>query len=132
MRGVVRPQLYFVMRRMSITKCYWKRTRGGKAPLYTASRRLSERSVNMKNKENEKIKKENTCRTIVNVPIDMDNKFRELAVKRGIAKSQMILFAMGWYLEHTNTLDLFPKMIETLINAENVLKKERSKEFVND
>lgn len=35
----------------------------------------------MKNKENEKIKKENTCRTIVNVPIDMDNKFRELAVK---------------------------------------------------
>ena len=28
----------------------------------------------MKNKENEKIKKENTCRTIVNVPIDMGFK----------------------------------------------------------
>ena len=56
----------------------------------------------MKNKENERIKKENTCRTIVNVPIDMDNKFRELAVKRGIAKSQMILFAMGWYLDYSN------------------------------
>ena len=30
----------------------------------------------MKNKENEKIKKENTCRTVVNIPNDMDNKFR--------------------------------------------------------
>ena len=76
----------------------------------------------MKNKENEKIKKENTCRTIVNVPIDMDNKFRELAVKRGIAKSQMILFAMGWYLDYSNSMDLMPKMLEALRGVEDVVK----------
>lgn len=81
----------------------------------------------MKNKENEKIRKENTCRTVVNIPIDMDNKFRDLAVKRGIAKSQMILFAMGWYLDYTNTLDLVPKMIETLKNAENVSNDNKQK-----
>ena len=76
----------------------------------------------MKNKENEKIKKENTCRTIVNVPIDMDNKFRELAAKRGIAKSQMILFAMGWYLDY---MDLMPKMLEALRNAEEITKQDK-------
>lgn len=78
----------------------------------------------MKNKENEKIKKENTCRTIVNVPIDMDNKFRELAVKRGIAKSQMILFAMGWYLDYSNSMDLMPKMLEVLKGAKDLEDKE--------
>lgn len=79
----------------------------------------------MKNKENEKIKKENTCRTIVNVPIDMDNKFRELAVKRGIAKSQMILFAMGWYLDYSNSMDLMPKMIEALRSSEELSKQDK-------
>lgn len=79
----------------------------------------------MKNKENEKIKKENTCRTIVNVPIDMDNKFRELSVKRGIAKSQMILFAMGWYLDYSNSMDLMPKMIEALRSAEELSKQDK-------
>ncbi len=77
----------------------------------------------MKNKENEKIKKDNTCRTVVNVPIDMDDKFRELAKKRGIAKSQMILFAMGWYLDYSNSLDLLPKMIEVLKNSEDLTKQ---------
>lgn len=79
----------------------------------------------MKNKENEKIKKENTCRTIINVPIDMDNKFRELAVKRGIAKSQMILFAMGWYLDYSNSIDLLPKIFEVLKGAEDLAKKDK-------
>lgn len=79
----------------------------------------------MKNKENEKIKKENTCRTIVNVPIDMDNKFRELASKRGIAKSQMILFAMGWYLDYSKSMDLMPKMLEALRNAEEITKQDK-------
>lgn len=77
----------------------------------------------MKNKENEKIKKDNTCRTVVNVPIDMDDKFREFAKKRGIAKSQMILFAMGWYLDYSNSLDLLPKMIEVLKNSEDLTKQ---------
>lgn len=79
----------------------------------------------MKNKENEKIKKENTCRTIVNVPVDMDNKFRDLAIKRGIAKSQMILFAMGWYLDYSNSMDLMPKMLEALRGVEELSKQDK-------
>lgn len=81
----------------------------------------------MENKENEKTMKENTCRTIVNVPIDLDNKFRELAVKRGIAKSQMILFAMSWYLDYSNSMDLMPKMIEALRGIEDLSNKDKKK-----
>ena len=80
----------------------------------------------MVNKEHQKIKKENTCRTIVNVPIDLDEKFRELALKRGIAKSQMILFAMGWYLDYSNSIDLMPKILEAMKNSENTLKSKNS------
>ena len=81
----------------------------------------------MVNKEHQKIKKDNTCRTIVNVPIDMDNKFRDLAIKRGIAKSQMILFAMGWYLDYSNSIDLMPKMLEVLKNIDDSSKSKKSK-----
>lgn len=78
----------------------------------------------MKNKENEKIMKQNTCRTIVNIPNDLDQAFRELAVKRGISKSAMIVFAMSWYLDYNKSLDLMPKMIEALKSAEDLSKKE--------
>lgn len=78
----------------------------------------------MKNKENEKIMKQNTCRTIVNIPNDLDQAFREMAVKRGISKSAMIVFAMSWYLDYNKSLDLMPKMIEALKSAEDLAKKD--------
>ena len=78
----------------------------------------------MKNKENEKIMKQNTCRTIVNTPNDLDQAFREMAVKRGISKSAMIVCAMSWYLDYNKSLDLMPKMIEVLKSAEDLAKKE--------
>ena len=78
----------------------------------------------MKNKENEKIMKQNTCRTIVNIPNDLDQAFREMAVKRGISKSAMIVFAMSWYLDYNKSLDLMPKLIETLKSAEDLAKKD--------
>lgn len=77
----------------------------------------------MKNKENEKIMKQNTCRTIVNIPNDLDQSFRELAIKRGISKSAMIVFAMSWYLDYNKSLDLMPKMIEVLKSAEDLSKQ---------
>ena len=77
----------------------------------------------MKNKENEKIMKQNTCRTIVNIPNDLDQSFREMAIKRGISKSAMIVFAMSWYLDYNKSLDLMPKMIEVLKSAEDSAKK---------
>ena len=78
----------------------------------------------MKNKENEKIMKQNTCRTIVNIPNNLDQAFREMAVKRGISKSAMIVFSMSWYLDYNKSLDLMPKMIEALKSAEDLAKKE--------
>lgn len=81
----------------------------------------------MKNKENEKIMKQNTCRTIVNIPNDLDQAYREMAVKRGISKSAMIVFAMSWYLDYNKSLDLMPKMIDALKNAEDIAKSEKSK-----
>ena len=77
----------------------------------------------MKNKENEKIMKQNTCRTIVNITNDLDQSFREMAIKRGISKSAMIVFAMSWYLDYNKSLDLMPKMIEALKSAEDLAKK---------
>lgn len=77
----------------------------------------------MKNKENEKIMKQNTCRTIVNIPNDLDQSFREMAIKRGISKSAMIVFAMSWYLDYNKSLDLMPKMIEVLKCSEDLAKK---------
>ena len=85
----------------------------------------------MKNKENEKIMKQNTCRTIVNIPNDLDQAFREMAVKRGIAKSQMIVFAMSWYLDYNKSLDLMPKMIDALKNADVIAKSEKSENSNN-
>ena len=79
----------------------------------------------MKNKEHDKIMKENVCRTVVNIPNDLDQAFREMAIKRGIAKSQMILFAMGWYLDYSNSMDLMPKMLEALKNAEDIAKSDK-------
>ena len=80
----------------------------------------------MKNKENEKIMKQNTCRTIVNIPNDLDQAYREMAVKRGISKSAMIVFAMSWYLDYNKSLDLMPKLIEYLKSAEDIAKSKNS------
>lgn len=68
----------------------------------------------MKNSENEKIKRNNTTRVILNVPKEIDERFQDLSKKRGIAKSSMILYAMSWYLDYSNTMDLMPKLIDTL------------------
>lgn len=69
-----------------------------------------------KNKENEKIMKENTTKVILNIPNDIAEKFKELAIKRGIPRSSMIIYAMSWYLDYNTSLDLMPKMIEVLKN----------------
>lgn len=76
-----------------------------------------------KNKENEKIMKENTTKVILNVPNDLAEKFKDLAIKRGIPRSSMIIYAMSWYLDYNTSLDLMPKMIEALKNIPDDLKE---------
>lgn len=78
-----------------------------------------------KNKENEKIMKENTTKVVLNVPNDIAEKFKELSIKRGITRSSMIIYAMSWYLDYNKSLDLMPKMIEALKTAEDLAKKDK-------
>lgn len=77
-----------------------------------------------KNKENEKLMRENTTKVILNVPNDIAEEFKNLAIKRGIPRSSMIIYAMSWYLDYNKSLDLMPKMIEALKCAEDLAKKE--------
>lgn len=77
----------------------------------------------MKNNKNEKENK-NTVRVILNVPEDLNNTFVELSEKRGLTKSNMIIYAMSWFLDYNKSLDLMPKMIEALKSAEDLAKKE--------
>lgn len=72
------------------------------------------------NSENNKSKmKENTTRVILNLPNEIDKEYRELSSKRGITKSSMIIYSMSWFLDYCKTMDLMPKIIETLksVNA---------------
>lgn len=78
-----------------------------------------------KNKENEKLMRENTTKVILNVPNDIAEKFKNLAIKRGIPRSSMIIYAMSWYLDYNKSLDLMPKMIEALKSAEDLAKKDK-------
>ena len=78
-----------------------------------------------KNKENEKLIRENTTKVILNVPNDIAEEFKNLAIKRGIPRSSMIIYAMSWYLDYNKSLDLMPKMIEALKSAEDLAKKDK-------
>lgn len=68
----------------------------------------------MKNPENEKKMKENTTRVILNVPNELDEQFKDLATKRGITKSSMIIYAMSWFLDYNRSLDIMPKLIDVI------------------
>lgn len=77
------------------------------------------------NKENQKIMRENTTKVILNVPNEIAEEFKELAIKRGIPRSSMIIYAMSWYLDYNKSLDLMPKLLDTLKNAECLAKKDK-------
>lgn len=77
------------------------------------------------NKENQKTMRENTTKVILNVPNEIAEEFKDLAIKRGIPRSSMIIYAMSWYLDYNKSLDLMPKMIEALKSAEDLAKKDK-------
>lgn len=77
------------------------------------------------NKENQKTMRENTTKVILNVPNEIVEEFKELAIKRGIPRSSMIIYAMSWYLDYNKSLDLMPKLLDTLKNAESLAKKDK-------
>lgn len=76
----------------------------------------------MKNEEIEKSKKSETTRVILNVPKQFDIAFKKLALKRGISKSSMIIYAMSWYLDYNKSMDLMPKLIDLMKIDKNELE----------
>lgn len=75
----------------------------------------------MKNPENEKKMKENTTRVILNVPNELDEQFKDLAVKRGITKSSMIIYAMSWFLDYNRGLDNTVRFIDLISSNPQLL-----------
>ena len=75
----------------------------------------------MKNPENEKKMKENTTRVILNVPNELDEQFKDLAVKRGITKSSMIIYAMSWFLDYNIGLDNTVRFIDLISSNPQLL-----------
>ena len=58
----------------------------------------------MENSKNEKENK-STVRVILNVPEELNNTFAELAKKRGLTKSNMIIYSMSWFLDYNKSMD---------------------------
>ena len=61
--------------------------------------------------------KSKTCRVILNMPEDLNLSCKEFALKRGISKSQFIIFAVSWYLDYNKSMDLWPKFLERFDNV---------------
>lgn len=61
------------------------------------------------------MKNSKNSRVILNIPSELDELYKELAEKRGIPKTSMIVYAMSWFLDYSKTIDLMPKMVDALI-----------------
>ena len=68
----------------------------------------------MKSEKTKKNIKENTTRVILNIPNEIDEVYKQLASKRGITKTSMIIYAMSWFIDYNKSLDLMPKMLEII------------------
>lgn len=66
----------------------------------------------------------NTVRVILNVPGELNKTFEDLAKKRGLAKSHMIIYAMSWFLDYNKSMDMMPKMVDFLNNPEIIKELE--------
>lgn len=72
-----------------------------------------------------KVLKPNYRRVVLNVPMDLDNAFHDLAEKRGIAKSQMIMFAMSFYRDYNKTLDMLPSIVDAINKSDKQSKSKK-------
>ena len=61
-------------------------------------------------------KTKNTVRVILNLPESLDEKFSDLAHRRGITKSNMIIYSMSWFLDYNRSIELMPKLINLFKN----------------
>lgn len=62
---------------------------------------------------------------LVSFPNETIEKISLLAKENGMSRSAMINYALKWYLDYKNSMDLMPKMIEALKSAEDLAKKDK-------
>lgn len=66
--------------------------------------------------------KKGTSRVILNLANDIDDAFKDLAHKRGITKTSMIVYAMSWFLDYNKSIEFMPKLIDALNKVPDDLK----------
>lgn len=71
-----------------------------------------------------KKKNNGITKILVSFPTETIEKISLLAKENGMNRSAMINYAIKWYLDYNKSLDLMPKMIDALKNAEDLAKKE--------
>ena len=62
---------------------------------------------------------------LVSFPTETIEKISLLAKENGMNRSAMINYAIKWYLDYNKSLDLMPKMLEALKNAEDIAKNDK-------
>lgn len=63
-------------------------------------------------KTTKKEKNNSSVRVILNIPEELNETFSQLALKRGLTKSNMIIYSMSWFLDYNKSLDIMPKLID--------------------
>lgn len=62
----------------------------------------------MGSKTKKKIEKKNV---IIQIPLDIENKYKEMAEKQGLPKSHMYLVALNFYLEYKDAMNSLPSLV---------------------
>lgn len=65
----------------------------------------------MPKKTNNKVVKKNV---IIQIPMEMENKYVEMAEKQGLPKSHMYLIALNFYLEYKDAMNSLPSLVLAL------------------
>ena len=48
---------------------------------------------------------------MLNLPIELNQKYTDLAYKMGVSKTAAIIFAMNWYIDYKDTMTILPDTI---------------------
>lgn len=62
---------------------------------------------------------------LVSFPNETVEKISLLAKENGMSRSAMINYALKWYLDYKDSMDLMPRMLEALKNVEDVTKQDK-------
>lgn len=61
-------------------------------------------------------------KVILNVPEELNKEISELAFRRGLTKSNMIIYSMSWFLDYSKSIDFMPKLLDFIKSDPNELE----------